>query len=55
MTVNCAMGKISGETLSQVLAAFPLGTTGSVHSFEVIGPEFNVVLTGGPPSCSVMK
>ena len=53
MTVNCVMGKISGETLSQVLAAFPLETSGPIHSFDVIGPEFNVVLTGGPPSVSV--
>jgi hypothetical protein len=53
MTVNCAMGKISGETLSQVLASFPLGTTGPIHSFDVIGPEFNLVLTDGPPNVSV--
>ena len=53
MTVNCAIGKISGSTLSQVLAAFPLGTTGPIHSFDVIGPEFNVVLTGGPPNVTV--
>jgi hypothetical protein len=53
MTVTCFMGKISGDTLSQVMATFPLGTTGRIHSFQVIGPEFNVVLTGGPPNVSV--
>lgn len=53
MTVNCVMGKVSGTTLTQVLASFPLGTTGPIHSFEVIGPEFNVVLTGGPPNVAV--
>jgi hypothetical protein len=53
MTVNCLMGKISGQTLSQLLASFPLGTTGPIHSFDVIGPEFNLILTGGPPNTSV--
>jgi hypothetical protein len=53
MTVNCYMGKISGDTLAQIVATFPLGTTGRIHSFRVIGPEFNVVLSGGPANLPV--
>jgi len=53
MTVNCFIGKISGETLSELVASFPLGTTGPIHSFDVIGPELNVILVGGPPATSV--
>jgi hypothetical protein len=53
MTVNCVIGKISGTTLSQVVASFPLGTSGPIHTFDVIGPEFNVVLTGGPANTDV--
>jgi len=53
MTVLCYMGKLSGSTLAETIAQFPLGTTGQIHSFDVIGPEFSVVLTGGPASTSV--
>jgi len=53
MTVTCSMGKISGSTLAQALAQFPLGTAGQIHSFNVIGPEFSVVLVGGPPNTDV--
>ena len=53
MTVTCSMGKISGSTLAQNMGQFPLGTAGQIHSFDVIGPEFSVVLTGGPPNTDV--
>lgn len=53
MTVMCYMGKITGQTLAQVVGQFPLGTAGQIHTFDVIGPEFNVVLTGGPPDTDV--
>jgi hypothetical protein len=53
MSVVCTMGKISGTTLAEDIAQFPLGTAGQIHSFDVVGPEFSVVLTGGPASTSV--
>ncbi len=53
MTVTCAMGKISGSTVAQNVGQFPLGTTGTIHTFEVIGPEFSVWLTGGTPNTDV--
>ena len=53
MTVLCDMGKITGQTLAQTLAQFPLGTAGQIHTFNVVGPEFSVVLTGGPPNTDV--
>lgn len=53
MTVSCQMGKISGTTLSDVVGQFPLGTAGVIHSFDVIGPEFSLVLVGGPPNTDV--
>jgi len=53
MSVSCAIGKLSGSTLAQNVGQFPLGTAGIIHSFEVRGPEFSVVLTGGPPDTDV--
>lgn len=53
MSVQCAMGKISGSTLSEVLEQFPLGTTARIHAYDVVGPDFSVVLTGGPPNTDV--
>ncbi len=53
MTVSCAMGKITGQTLAQTVAQFTLGTAGQIHTLDVVGPEFSVVLTGGPPSTDV--
>ena len=53
MTVLCDMGKLSGETLGQTVGQFALGTAGQIHTFEVVGPEFSVILTGGPPSTQV--
>jgi hypothetical protein len=53
MTVQCMIGKITGTTLAQLVAQFPLGTTAQIHAFDVIGPEFSVVLTGAPPNTDV--
>src|SRR5258707_15501525 len=50
MTVECGMGKFSGERLAQRVGqlAFELSDL-QIHTFEVIGPEFSGALTGGPP------
>ncbi len=53
MTVSCNIGKFSDETLAQTVGQFPLGTAGTIHSFPVIGPEFSLVLTGGPANTDV--
>lgn len=53
MNVTCTIGKISGQTLAESVATFPLGTTAQIHTFNVIGPDFSVVLTGGPPTTDV--
>lgn len=53
MTVSCDMGKLSGATLGQTVGQFPLGTAGQIHTFEVVGPEFSLILTGGPPNTDV--
>jgi hypothetical protein len=53
MTVLCNMGKITGQTLAQNVGHFPLGTAAQIHTFDVVGPEFVVVLTGGPPDTEV--
>ena len=53
MTVICDMGKLSGSTLAQTIGQFPLGTAGTIHTFNVVGPEFSIVLTGGPPNTDV--
>jgi hypothetical protein len=53
MTVTCTMGKISGTTLAQIIAQFPLVLTAEIHTFDVIGPEFSIILTGGPPNTGV--
>ena len=53
MTVTCDMGKLSGSTLAQTVGQFTLGTAGTIHTFDVVGPEFSIVLTGGPPNTDV--
>jgi hypothetical protein len=55
MMVSCDIGKITGSTLAETVAQFPLGTTGQIHTFDVIGPEFSVILTGGPPKTKVLS
>jgi hypothetical protein len=53
LTAKCAIGKISGETLAEEVASFPLSGSGKIHSFDVVGPEFSVVLTGATPKATV--
>ena len=53
MSVTCMFGKLSGSTLGQAVAHFALGTAGEIHTFDVIGPEFSVVLSGGPATTNV--
>jgi hypothetical protein len=53
MIVSCNIGKISGQTLAQTVGQFPLGTAGLIHTFNVTGPEFSVVLTGGSANTDV--
>ena len=53
MTVQCIFGQISGETLAQVVSQFPLGSATEIHTFNVVGPEFNLELVGGPPNTAV--
>lgn len=53
MNVVCSMGKISGPALSHIVGQFALGTASTIHTFDVVGPEFSVVLTGGPPNVDV--
>jgi hypothetical protein len=53
MTVQCDIGVITGTTVAQTVAQFPLGSSGQIHTFSVIGPEFSVVLTGGPANTAV--
>jgi hypothetical protein len=50
MTVSCDMGKITGTALAQAVGQFPLGTAGQIHTFNVVGPEFSLILTGGTPT-----
>lgn len=53
MIVQSNMGKISGTTLAQTLETFPLGTSGKIHTYDVVGPEFSLVVTGGPANATV--
>ena len=53
MTVLCSMGKISGTMLSQSVGRFPLNDDAVIHSFDVIGPELIVQLTGAPANADV--
>lgn len=48
LRVDVYMGKLSGSTLAQVVGSFPLGA-GTIRSFEIVGPEINVWVLGGPP------
>jgi hypothetical protein len=53
MTAQCDIGKISGTTLAQTLSQTPLGNGGQIQTFNVIGPEFRVFLTGGPANTEI--
>ena len=46
MTVVCNMGKLKNQILGQQVGQFHLHTEGGIHSFDVIGPDFSVVLMG---------
>jgi hypothetical protein len=54
MTVNCSMGRITPPSLSQYVEQFPLTSSDPpIHTYDVIGPEFMLLLTGGPPNTTV--
>jgi hypothetical protein len=53
MSLTADIGKISGATLAQSAASFQLGTTATIHSVKVIGPEFSLTLLGGPVNTDV--
>ena len=44
----CFMGKLSGETLAETVGEFSVGSVPHIHTFDVIGPEFSVLLSGPP-------
>lgn len=46
-TYDVIIGKISGSTLSSVVAAGVAAGT-KIHSYQVIGPELGIVLHGAP-------
>jgi hypothetical protein len=52
LTVGVDEGKISGSTLAMVVDSFPLGA-GTVHTYDLNGPEISLVLTGGPANTAV--
>jgi hypothetical protein len=41
------MGKISGPTLSK---QFTLPLDGDIHTFDIVGPEMSLFLSGGKPN-----
>ncbi len=53
LTVRAEMGKLSGLTLDFTVESFPLGTAASNHTDDAVGPEFSIVLTGGPPNVPI--
>jgi len=53
MTVSCVIGKISGQTIAQVVSSYPLVNEDQIHTVPVIGPEFSITLTGAPPKTAV--
>jgi hypothetical protein len=58
MTVLCAMGTYSGGggggTAALIVGQFALESLQpQIHTFDVIGPEFRIELTGGPPNTDV--
>jgi hypothetical protein len=49
-----SMGKLTGTTVAQVVDSFLLPTRApTIKTLEVVGPEFNVLLLGGPPNTPV--
>ena len=53
LTVAVHMGKISGSTLAQEIDHFGLGGPTLIHSYDVIGPDLAVWITGAPPNTDV--
>jgi hypothetical protein len=53
MTVSMNMGKLSGSTLGATVGSFPLSSGPTIHTFNVIGPEASVIITGGPANTVV--
>jgi hypothetical protein len=53
MTVLCIIGKISGQTIAQTVASYPLPNEDTIHTVPVTGPEFSITLTGAPPNTAV--
>jgi hypothetical protein len=47
-TLQVSMGKISGPTLSAAVLNGPVD--GRIHTFDVVGPELVLTLSGGPPN-----
>jgi hypothetical protein len=47
------MGVIGGTTVASVVLQFPLSTTGTIHTVNVVGPEMTIVLTGGVANASL--
>lgn len=49
-----SMGKLTGTTVAQVVDSFPLPTRApTIRTHDVVGPEFSVLLVGGPPNTAV--
>jgi hypothetical protein len=51
MTVECYMGQLSRQTVGQMVGQFALvpgGALAKIYTFDVVGPEFSVVLKGAP-------
>lgn len=53
LSVSVTEGKISGSTLAQFIDVFPLASAAKIRTYDVMGPEFSLVLTGGPPNTQV--
>jgi hypothetical protein len=51
MTVLVAMGAFA--TTNSIVGSFALGTAATIHTFNVIGPQVNVSIIGGPPNTAV--
>jgi hypothetical protein len=51
MTVQVQMGAFA--TVNSLVGSFALGRTATIHTFNVIGPQVNVSITGGPPNTAV--
>jgi hypothetical protein len=48
MSITSYLGKLSGATLGEAVEQFPLVAEAKIHTYDVVGPEFNLILSGGP-------